>query len=408
MASSSTSVTKGTLFATTSLKDQVYDVICIGSGWAARPIAQRAVAAGLTALLIDNELMGGDCPFWACVPSKALLRPIEALHAAGAVAGARQRLTKDTVDVDAVFAHRTAFTRGWDDEKLLVPTIIETGTDLLRGMGRLVGEKKVVVTLNDGHTVELTARHAVAVCTGSVPSIPDVLGLKEAKPWTPREATSSSTVPQHLIVLGAGAVGCEMATAYSGFGAKITLVTAGTEILPKVDKEASELVRKALESRGVRFLLETTLTKAHRTEDKAITVTTSTGEIITASELLVATGRRPQTNGCGLELFGIAVNEAPVDVDESLRVKSVAGNWLYAVGDINGRSPLTHMCKYQGRIAANAIVQQARGGDTSKQTAWNRTSATADHYAVPQVIFTQPAVASTGLREPQRPGLSGP
>ena len=397
MASAPKDHPNGTLFSVLSLKSHVYDVICIGSGWASRPIASRAVTAGLTALIIDNDLMGGDCPFWACVPSKALLRPSEALESANTVGGAKERVTTPTVDAQAVFKRRDAFTRGWDDEKLLVPAILETGTDLLRGMGRLVGEKRVAVTSKDGDTVELAARYAVAICTGSVPTVPGIPGLMDVNPWMPKDATSASTVPNHLIVLGAGAVGCEMATAFSSFGSKVTVISTTSEILPKIDNEAAQIVREALEGRGVHFLLNTTLSNVERGHDKNILVTTSSGTQISASEVLVATGRKARTWDCGLEIFGLPVDGTAIKVDESLRIKSVPGDWLYAVGDVNGRSPLTHMCKYQSRIAATAMVRQAKGAAAPPQIPWDSVSATADHLAIPQVVFTQPAVAAVGL-----------
>ena len=392
--------TKGTLFSVSSLKTDIYDVICIGSGWAGRVLAARAVKAGLTALVIDKDLIGGECPFWACVPSKALLRPSEALEAAKTVGGARERITAQTVDVQAVLQRRNMFTRGWDDDIFMVPFTLGDGMDLLRGAAKVVGEKKVAVVSKEGFTAELTARHAVAVCTGSVAAIPDISGLNEAKPWTSREATSSNKVPSHLVIMGGGVVGCEMATAYVSFGAKVTVINSSAEILSKLDHKAGEMVRKALEARGVDFLLQTRVTRVERKEDTSIVVTTSSGASIFASEILVAAGRKACTEGSGLDAFGIPVNGTPVQVDESLRVKLAAGknDWLYAVGDINGRSPLTHMCKYQGRIAANAIIRQAKGGKVpSVHTSWDALSATADHLAVPQVIFTQPAVASVGL-----------
>ena len=341
--------------------------------------------------------MGGDCPFWACVPSKALLRPSEALEAAKAVGGAKERIASDKIDVQATLERRDAMTRGWDDEKFLVPVMLETGTNLLRGTGKLVGEKRVAVTSKEGETVELTARHAVAVCTGSVPVIPNVPGLKEAKPWTPREATSSSKIPEHLIVVGAGAVGCEMATAYASFGAKVTVISPTMEILPKVDSEAGKLVREELEASGVQFFLQTHITHVERKDDGTIVVTGSPDMKISGSEILIAAGRRPRTDGCGLETFGLPVDGTPIEVDESLGVKSVPGHWLYAAGDINGRAPLTHMCKYEGRIASNAIIQRAKGEKLPAHTPWGAVSATADRVAIPQVIFTQPAVASVGL-----------
>ena len=397
MPSNSQTHVNGKLFSTSSLEKHVYDVICIGSGWASRPIASRAVAAGLTALIIDNDLVGGDCPFWACVPSKALLRPSEALEAAGTVGGARERLTMQHVDVQATFKRRDAFTGEWDDMKLLVPMTLETGADLLRGTAQATGEKRVAVTSKEGHRVELVAHHAVAICTGSVPIIPNIPGLQEAKPWTPREATSASSIPTHLIVLGSGAVGCEMATAYSSFGAKVTVITSSQDILSKIDEEAVRLVRKGLEARGIDFLLRTTLNKVERREDTSIVVKTSSGVEISASEILVATGRKARTDNCGLETFGIPVDGTPVEVDESLSVVGVPENWLYAVGDVNGRSPLTHMCKYQARIAANAIIRHAKGEPLMPHTPWDSISATADHLATPQVVFTQPAVAAVGL-----------
>ena len=403
MASSANNNAKGTLFSVSSLQTNVYDVICIGSGWAARSLAARAVKAGLTALVIDKDLIGGDCPFWACVPSKALLRPSEALDAANTVGGAKERITRETVDVQAVFRRRDTFTGGWDDEKLLVPITLETGADILRATGKIVGEKKVAVKSQDGHNAELTAHRAVAVCTGSVPTIPDIPGLKEAKPWTPREATSSSKVPTHLVIIGAGAVGCEMATAYSSLGSKVTVVNPSAEILSNLDHKAGRIVRNALEARGVEFLLQTSITQVQRNEDTSIILSTSSGASITASELLIAAGRKACTQDSGLDAFALPIDGTPLRVDESLCVKLPAGttnNWLYAVGDINGRAPLTHMCKYQGRIAANAIIRFAKMGQQdvpSEPTLWDSVSATADHLALPRVIFTQPAVASVGL-----------
>ena len=218
-----------------ALKSHVYDVICLGSGWASRVVASRCVAAGLSALVIERELVGGDCPFWACVPSKALLRPAEALEGAAKVGGARERLEKGGVgvgvDVSAVFARRDAFTSRWDDGDHLVPMVESSGADLVRGNGKIAGEKRVIVE-NGGKSVQLEARHAVVIGTGSEPVFPEIPGLVEAMPWGPREATSSSIVPEHLIIMGGGVVGCEMATAYSSFGAKVTIVHQAAEILP--------------------------------------------------------------------------------------------------------------------------------------------------------------------------------
>ena len=331
-----------------SLTNHTFDVICIGSGWAGRLIAAQCTKAGLSALVIENELVGGDCPFWACVPSKALLRPYEALSGAQAVGGARERVAADAkVDVEAVFKHRDEVAMRWDDTKMLVPLVESSKAELVRGTGKITGPKKVRVDAHEGGSIDLEARHAVAVCTGSTPLIPDVPGLREAKPWTSREATSADQAPKHLVILGAGVVGCEMATAYVGFGSAVTLVSSSPEILPKIDPEAGKIVRENLASRGVKFHLGTNAVSVKRTSPDAVDVRLSDGTWIAASEILVAAGRRAQTSGIGLEAFALPTDGEPLPVDESLCVDSVPGRWLYAAGDVNGRAPLTHMCKYQ-------------------------------------------------------------
>jgi pyruvate/2-oxoglutarate dehydrogenase complex dihydrolipoamide dehydrogenase (E3) component len=385
-----------------SLKSHAYDVICLGSGWAGRVIAARCVAKGLTAVVVERELVGGDCPYWACIPSKALLRPAEALEAAKMMSGAKERLVSADigVDVQAVLKRRDAFTSGWDDMDHLVPMVEGSGTDLVRGTGKLTGEKRVVVE-NGKERVELEARHAVVLSTGSEPIIPDVPGLAEAKPWTPREATSSSIVPEHLIILGGGVVGCEMATAYSSFGAKVTIVNKTAEILPRLDPEAGKLVRESLARRDVTTLLSTIVTSVQRPNAKgAVTVQLSSGDSLTGSEILVAAGRRPVTQNIGLETIGLkslVESGRSLPVDESLLMTDVPGNWLYAAGDINGRALLTHTSKYHGRIAANAIIARAKGSFPSHPRKFDAFSATADLVAVPQVIFTNPTVVSVGL-----------
>jgi len=165
------------------LRSQVYDVICIGSGWAGRIIAVRCVAAGLSALVVEQELVGGDCPFWACVPSKALLRPFEALEGAKTVAGAKETLVSQeaSLNVEAVFQRRDMLTSEWDEKRVLIPLVDGSGTEIVRGSGKVVGEKRIIVE-NGSNSVELQARHAVAVCTGSEPIIPEVPGLADAKP----------------------------------------------------------------------------------------------------------------------------------------------------------------------------------------------------------------------------------
>ncbi|KAJ4301721.1 hypothetical protein N0V90_003814 [Kalmusia sp. IMI 367209] len=397
-----------------SLNKLVFDVICLGSGWAGRVLAARCVAAGLSALIVEKELVGGDCPFWACIPSKALLRPAEALDDARQVGGARERLISTSVSVDAesVFRRRDMYTSGWDDAKVAIPMVESSGVHIVRGVGRITGVKKVNVTLDIGggrnESIDLKARQAVAICTGSEPTMPDILGLLDAKPWGPREATSSSIIPKTLFIIGGGVFGVEMATVYQSLGSKVILASRTPELLPSLDSQAGEIVRKKLESRGVRILTSTEVTSVNRDVSNAsITIALSlngTSQDMSASEILVATGRRPVVQHLGLESIGYdtALIEAgsPIMVDESLVVKSISSNsspWLYAAGDVNGRALLTHTSKYHGRIAANAIIARANKAFPSQGSPFDSFSASADHTAVPQVIFSDPVVASVGL-----------
>lgn len=353
--------------------------------------------------VVEEELVGGDCPFWACVPSKALLRPQEALAEAKAVGGVRELLREESsLDAGIVFKRRDAFTGSWDDGEVLVPMVENSGAALVRGRGKLVGVKKVEVTSGDGQRAELEAKHAVAICTGSEPIIPSIPGLKERNPWGPRQATSSSEVPKHLLILGAGVVGAEMATAYASFGAQVSLISRGAALLPKIDREAGRLVKEGLESQGVRVYVSTTVDSVVREEtEDYLTVQLSNGSKISGvTKILAATGRKAKTSGIGLEDFGIETDGSPISVSESLRVSSVPGGWLYALGDVNGRAPLTHSCKYHGRIAANAIIarsQTTETGHPGSSTPWSKVTATNDILAQPQVIFTSPTVASVGL-----------
>ena len=380
------------------LKTKEYDVIVIGSGWAGRILAARVVKAQLTAIIVESELFGGDCPFWACVPSKALLRSPEVLDAAKGVGGARERVQENRgVDVAATFKRRDRFTMGWDDTVGLIPLVQSTDVEIVRGVGKIIGVKKVQVKPTVGEAVDLEARQAVALATGSVPIIPEIPGLKQAEPWVPRDATSSDFVPEHLLIMGGGVVGNEMATAYSSYGAKVTLVSATPEILPGFDPEAGKLVRESLETKGVTFHLGVKIVGAERLASDQVTVKLSTGKEISATELLVATGRRATLDKLGLENVGIKADGRFLLVDENLRVNDSEGNWLYAAGDINGRALLTHTSKYHGAVAANAIIAHVQNRNHGSQGKWSSRSASADQVAVPQVVFTDPMVASVGL-----------
>jgi pyruvate/2-oxoglutarate dehydrogenase complex dihydrolipoamide dehydrogenase (E3) component len=366
-----------------------YDLIVLGAGPVGENVADFAVKGGITAALVEHELVGGECSYWACMPSKALLRPIQAVRAARKVAGAAEAVTGD-LDVDAVLARRDYFTSNWSDDGQ-VEWVKGAGISLVRGRGRLSGVKEVTVTAADGSETVLTARHAVAIATGSDALIPPIDGLADARPWTSREATSAKRVPDRLAIIGGGVVATEMATAYAGFGTTCTLI-ARSGLLAGMEPFAGEAVAKALREQGVTVLLDTETTRVTRTADE-VTVETKDGQTITADEVLVATGRTPRTRDVGLDTVGLTPGKW-LDTDDTLLVRGY--DWLYAVGDVTHRALLTHQGKYQARAAGDVIAARAAGRPVQDRS-WGRHVATADHQAVPQVTFTEPEVASVGL-----------
>ncbi|TBN56282.1 NAD(P)/FAD-dependent oxidoreductase [Glaciihabitans arcticus] len=362
-----------------------YDVIIIGAGAVAENVADRVVQGGLTAVLIESELVGGECSYWACMPSKALLRSGIALRAAQNVGGAKEAITGG-LDVAAVLERRNSFTSNWDD-KGQVDWVHGAGIDLVRGHGRITGEKKVTVEL-DGTFTELTARHAVVVSTGSDPVLPDIPGLTEVSPWTPREATSARDIPNSLAIIGGGVVAVEMATAYASFGCEVTIM-ARSGLLGDQEDFAGEIVGEALKELGV-----TIVNAAPSVVSRAGPVTiTVDGRSFEAQEILVATGRQPRTTDIGLETVELTPGDW-MTVDDTLRVPD--SDWLYATGDVNHRALLTHQGKYQARAAGDVIVARALGKPVANAK-WGAHVATADHAAVPQVTFSDPEVASVGL-----------
>jgi pyruvate/2-oxoglutarate dehydrogenase complex dihydrolipoamide dehydrogenase (E3) component len=374
----------------TETAENAYDVVVLGAGSTGENVADIVVRGGLTAALVESELVGGECSYWACMPSKALLRGTEVLAEARAVDGAAQAVTGEQ-DVDATLARRDTMTSHWDDAGQ-VTWVEGAGIALLRGAGRLDGERTVVVTGEDGTETRLTARHAVAVCTGSFAATPPVDGLADVRPWSPREATSAKEVPGRLAIIGGGVVATEMATAYAGFGSQVTLI-ARSGLLAGMEPFAGEAVAAALREQGATVLLNTQTTRVTRAASGEVTLETKDGRTIVADEVLVATGRTPRTRDIGLDTVGLEPGEW-LSVDDTMRVPGYA--WLYAVGDVNHRVLLTHQGKYQARAAGDLIAARA-GGRAVDDGAWGRHVATSDHEAVPQVIFTEPEVASVGL-----------
>ncbi|MFE7662121.1 dihydrolipoyl dehydrogenase family protein [Streptomyces celluloflavus] len=367
-----------------------YDVVVLGAGPPGENLADRVHAGGLSAVIVESELVGGECSYWACMPSKALLRPVTARSEARRVAGLKDAVT-GPLDAPAVLAHRDDFASHWKDDSQ-VRWLESVGVDLVRGVGRLDGPRRVVV---DGGRV-LTARHAVAVCTGSRAVIPGIPGLAEAKPWTSREATSAQAVPGRLVVVGGGVVGVEMATAWRALGASVTLLVRGEGLLPRMEPFAGLLVAESLAEAGVLLRTGTEVREVRREAPGGpVTVILDSGEEIVADEILIATGRAPRTDDLGLETIGLEPGSW-LDVDDSCRVRSVAGDWLYGVGDVNHRALLTHQGKYQARIAGAAITARARQVPVLESDRWGAHAATADTEAVPQVVFSDPEAASVG------------
>lgn len=364
---------------------EAFDVVVIGGGPAGEVAADEARRAGAQRVaLVEHERVGGECSYWACVPSKSLLRPAEVLWLARHAPGVREAV-QGGLDARAVLAHRDAMVGGYDDASQ-ARWLADRHVTLVRGRGRLAGVRRVHVEAAGGAR-ELTASRAVVVAVGSVPRVPDTPGLREAHPWTNREATGAKAVPRRLLVIGGGVVAVELSQAWRALGAEeVTVLVREGRLLPRLEPFAAEALRRALEADGVRVLLGTQATRVERPGGAGeVTVTLGDGGTLRADELLVATGRTPATDDLGLETVGLLPGGA-LEVDDGLRVRGVEGGWLYAVGDVNGRNLLTHMGKYQARELGRVLA-----GKPAR--AW------ADARCVPQVLFTHPQVASVGLTE---------
>jgi pyruvate/2-oxoglutarate dehydrogenase complex dihydrolipoamide dehydrogenase (E3) component len=375
----------------TETESIAYDVVVLGAGPVGENVADRTRAAGLSTAVVESELVGGECSYWACMPSKALLRPVIARADARRVPGLGH-LVQDPLEVPAVLAHRDYEASNWKDDGQ-VTWLEGIGADLYRGQGRLAGPRKVAVTGPDGGERVLTARHAVVVCTGSRALLPDLPGLAEVNPWTSREATSSHSVPGRLIVVGGGVVATEMATAWLALGSRVTVLVRGKGLLSRMEPFAGELVAEALTEAGADIRTGTSV-ESVRQEGGTLVVVTDSGGRIEADEILYATGRAPRTDDIGLETVGLEPGSW-LSVDDTLRVTN--SDWLYGVGDVNHRALLTHQGKYQARIAGAAIAARAAGVPLLETDPWGAHSATADHAAVPQVVFTDPEAAAVGL-----------
>ncbi|MFE2638574.1 dihydrolipoyl dehydrogenase family protein [Streptomyces scopuliridis] len=376
-----------------SRSNGTYDVVVLGAGPVGQNVADHARAAGLTVAVVERELVGGECSYWACVPSKALLRPVVAVADTQRVDGARQAVT-GRLDTAQVFARRDRYVTDWDDTGQ-AEWVKSIGADLFRGHGRIDGPRRVVVTRDDGARHTLTARHAVAIATGSRPVLPDIPGIKETRPWTNRHGTDSSTVPARLAIVGGGGVGVEMATLWQGLGSQVTLL-ARRSLLPRMEPFAGEFIARGLTRAGADVRIGVRVTALRRPDPAGpVTLTLDEGGELEADEVLFATGRAPHTDDLGLDTVGLTPGSW-LDVDTTCLVRGVKGDWLYALGDVNHRALLTHQGKYQARTAGDAIGARAAGLPLD-DAPWGDHATTADQHAVPQVFFTDPEAGAVGL-----------
>ncbi|MER7761769.1 NAD(P)/FAD-dependent oxidoreductase [Streptomyces sp. NPDC097619] len=369
-----------------------YDVVVLGGGPAGENVADRTRAAGLSTALVESELVGGECSYWACVPSKALLRPALARADARRVPGLAAAI-EGPLDTGAVLAHRDWWTGNWKDDGQ-IGWLDSIGADLYRGHGRLYGERKVSVTSPEGEHHVLLARQAVVLATGTRALVPDLPGVAEARPWTSREATSAQAAPGRLAVVGGSVVAVEMATAWQALGSRVTVLARGPRLLPRMEPFAGELVAEALREAGAEVRTDTAVESVVRDGPTGpVTLLLAGGDTVEADEVLFATGRSPRTEDIGLDTVGLEPG-GWLTVGEDCRV--TGKDWLYAVGDVNHRALLTHQGKYQARIVGAVIAARA-AGDPVDTTPWGPHTATADIKALPQVVFTDPEAASVGL-----------
>jgi dihydrolipoamide dehydrogenase len=357
---------------------------------------RKLASAGLSVALVEDRLVGGECHYWGCNPSKTLLRPIEVFNLAKAVPGVREKISDEGPDVAAVFAKRDAIIEHLSDRDRTA-SLRQSGIAVFHGFGRLSGERTVRVAYAWGDTTEanLTARHAVVLATGTRPNVPGIPGLAQARPWTNRDLTTMTHVPPRALVVGGGPVAVEFATILTGLGSTVTLLVRANTLLRDCEPEARELVAQSLRSKGVTIHFETELSAVSRPVAGGPVSATFQRQTIDVDEVVMATGRRTNTDNLGLETLGLPVGGI-VSVNDHLQAVGVTGGWLYALGDTTGRARLSHISTYHGRVVADIIAARAAGREVSENELIAR-----DAGNLAQVIYTEPQVVRVGRNESQ-------
>jgi pyruvate/2-oxoglutarate dehydrogenase complex dihydrolipoamide dehydrogenase (E3) component len=355
--------------------DKEFDVICIGAGTVAEGVAAQLKGTGISLAVVERELVGGECPYWGCIPSKTLLRSAEVL----AEAGRARELAASRVEWDVDFAkisERANWMARYADDAKATQALVDEGATVVRGDGRLVGPH--TVTVGDD---SLTARKAIVIGTGTSAAVPPIAGLDGVSYWTNREATLTRELPQSMLVLGSGPIGAELAQAFARFGTAVRVIEALDRLMPAEEPEAGVELARAFASDGIAVNLSARAVAAENSGD-GVTLRLENGETFTAQRLLVAVGRRPKLDGLDLESAAISTTEKGwIKVDGSTLL---AAPGIWAGGDVTGIGAFTHLSWYHGKL----IGRQLKG-----------VHAVADHRAIPRVTFTDPEIASVGLSE---------